>query len=383
MMARIAKCFGGQPAGRAGGALLMAAALLTAEWPNRLSAQDSQLSVTGLGVPEKWESVRARSTGGAFALFDPLSPMADGALGLLNRLSATAATATGHRSVNTAGQTADLTGTLFPYVVIGGPISSRFVVAGGFNSYLNRTFEVTTLDTVELRGVPETVNDVVTSNGGITDVRVALAWTPFSRLRIGAAGHLLTGSTNETVVRRFGDSTAYVRAREQDEPRFHGYGASAGLMLDITRRLQLAAYVRSDAVMEYTTRDAEGSYDLPITWSAGLRWSPRRRAAIAAAVQSSSWGAAGPVVNSHDTFSWSAGLELGETSTFRLGVRGGQLPFGPGAEAPTELAAAAGLGFRFSEGRGLIDVGVERIERKGLDLEENIWNVMLGITVRP
>src|SRR2546427_6524823 len=41
----------------------------------RLSAQDSQYGIRGLGTPGRWESVRARSTGGAFGPFDPLSPL--------------------------------------------------------------------------------------------------------------------------------------------------------------------------------------------------------------------------------------------------------------------------------------------------------------------
>jgi hypothetical protein len=362
----------------------MLAVVLLPAGPERLTAQDSHLTITGLGVPEKWESVRARSAGGAFALFDPLSPTADAGVALLGRLSASAATMTSHRSLEVSGQSASLRGTRFPYVVIGGPISSRLFLAGGFNTYLNRSFQATTPDTIDLRGQLVPVEDEVTSDGGIADVRVALAWRPFSRLRIGAAAHLLSGSTSVRVLRRFGDSTAYLLVGERDEPRFHGYGASGGLMLDITSRMQLSGYVRSDAVLEYTTRDAEGSYDLPITWGAAARWIPIRRVAIAAAVQSSTWGVAGTTVNAHDTFSWSVGMELGEaTSPLRLGVRRGQLPFGPGPDAPTELAYTAGLGLRFSADRALIDVGVERVRREGQDLEENIWNVMVGITVRP
>jgi len=49
--------------------------------PNRLTAQDSQFGIRGLGTPGKWESVRARSTGGAFAPFDPFSPLIDAPLG--------------------------------------------------------------------------------------------------------------------------------------------------------------------------------------------------------------------------------------------------------------------------------------------------------------
>ena len=51
------------------------AILLSAYPAIRLSAQDSQYGIRGLGTPGRWESVRARSTGGAFGPFDPLSPL--------------------------------------------------------------------------------------------------------------------------------------------------------------------------------------------------------------------------------------------------------------------------------------------------------------------
>src|SRR2546422_11193132 len=67
----------------------------------------------------------------------------------------------------------------------------------------------------------------------------------------------------------------------------------------------------------------------------------------------------------------------------RLGVRGGQLPFGPGTKAPTEFAASAGTGRAFAQGRALIDLGVERLERRGGILTERVWTALVGLTVRP
>jgi len=77
-------------------------------------------------------------------------------------------------------------------------------------------------------------------------------------------------------------------------------------------------------------------------------------------------------------------MEVGAgLAPFRLGVRGGQLPFGPGATAPTEFGIAAGTGRAFAEGRGIIDFGVERLQRSGGGLEERVWTFLLGLTIRP
>src|SRR5947208_14138139 len=86
-----------------GQAVRTALALLTAYPPNRLSAQDSQFSVRGLGVPGRWESVRARTTGGAFGPFDPRSSVADVSLSDALQLTATGAAATPYRRAESGG----------------------------------------------------------------------------------------------------------------------------------------------------------------------------------------------------------------------------------------------------------------------------------------
>src|SRR5437879_12127236 len=91
-----------------GQAVRTALALLTAYLPNRLSGQDSQFSVRGLGVPGRWESVRARTTGGAFGPFDPRSSVADVSLTDALQLTATAAEATTYRRAEIGGPGDDL-----------------------------------------------------------------------------------------------------------------------------------------------------------------------------------------------------------------------------------------------------------------------------------
>src|SRR5439155_420936 len=67
----------------------------------------------------------------------------------------------------------------------------------------------------------------------------------------------------------------------------------------------------------------------------------------------------------------------------RLGARGGQMPFGPGTKAPTEVAGSLGTGRAFAQGRALVDLGLERLERRGGGLIERVWTVLVGLTVRP
>jgi len=82
------------------------ATLLLAVYPSsRLYSQDSQFGVLGLGTPGRYESVRARSTGGAFTPFDPLSPLTEAPLADLVVLTATAMEGTSYRQVDLSGST--------------------------------------------------------------------------------------------------------------------------------------------------------------------------------------------------------------------------------------------------------------------------------------
>src|SRR5688572_10497522 len=140
-----------------------------------LAAQDSQFGIRGLGTPGKWESVRARSAGGAFAPFDAFSPLMDASLADVRRISASFTTGTSWRSF--AGDNGDvsLRGTRFPALVIAGPLFGRISIGGGFTTYLDRSFGITTRDTIDLRGTPQPVSDEITSDGSVTDLRLAAA----------------------------------------------------------------------------------------------------------------------------------------------------------------------------------------------------------------
>jgi len=346
-------------------------------------AQDSQFGIRGLGTPGRGESVRARTTGGAFAAFDPFSPLLDASVADVRRVTAGVTTGTSWRTVAFGTQSASLRVSRFPAFVLAGPISSKFVVMAGFSTYLDKSFGITTRDTIDIRGTPQAVRDEVTSDGGVSDLRIGLAARLHPRFAVGVALHGLTGSTRVTALRHFADSTTYRTSIARDEVAFHGLGGSASALLDLGADLRLAAWVRSDTHLRADIRGRTVSDDdLPFAFGGAVRWRPGTEAAVAAAVTWRSWSGGG--LNAHDTFNWSLGTELGSpTSPVRFGVRGGQLAFGPGGKAPTEFGLSAGIGKQFSGGRGRLDFGIERLERKGTGLTERVWSFLLGLTVRP
>jgi hypothetical protein len=371
----------GRPDGRTAAALLVLLQLAVGP-SGRLAAQDSQLGIRGLGTPGKWESVRARSAGGAFAPFDAFSSLTDAALIDMRRMSGSVTGALSRRTVDIGGTETPLRGTRFPVFVIGGPIGRRLVIGGGFSTYLDRTYGISTSDTIVIRGDSVGVQDVVTSDGAVSDLRVALAGRVTRWLAVGGGFHLLTGSTRVVATRTFSDTT-YRNTTARDQVSYDGEGVSFSVLLDLTAALRVSGWYRADSKLTANIRGKSvAENDLPNSYGSALLWRPGTQFAIAGTATWRDWTASAP--DGHNTFNWTAGAELGSPGTgFRLGARGGQMPFGASAEAPTEFGISAGIGKQFSAGRGRIDFGVERLERKGTGLNEHVWTFLLGLTVRP
>lgn len=344
--------------------------------------QDSQLSLGGLGTPGRPEGVRARSTGGAFAPFDAASPLAEAALADITRLAASAMGTTSHRDLAFGTTTAALRVSRFPVLLVSGGLRRGWVGSLGFSTYLDRSYRIQISDTMDLRGQPEPFTDDLSSEGAVSDVRLALARRLTRRLAIGAGFHILVGSTREQVSRDF-ENPSYATAGQRTEVFYNGLGGSASLIADVLAGVRVAGWVRSDSRLVTETEDGETARnDLPVQAGAAVHWQPRPFSRFAASVAWGSWSVSAP--GAFDTFNWSVGAEVGGTSLpLRLGVRGGRLPFGPGAEAPTELGAAIGTGVRVARGRGALDLGVEYLRREGPGLTETVWTVMLGVGIRP
>jgi len=360
----------------------LGSAVLVAVCVSALGAQDSQFGIRGLGTPGRWESVRSRSTGGAFGPFDPLSPLAEAELADVPQLTATAMEGASYRRADIAGTTTALRATRFPLLNVTGRVDRRLAIAAGFTTYLDRSWDVTLRDSVVLRGTLQRYTDEIASDGSIADLRVAAASRLSRRIAIGAGLHLLAGSTRETAERRF-DDTTFQRVQQLAEVRYSGVGVSGSLLLGVAPGLSVIGWARMDNRLRATVADTTSAdTDLPRMAGGGMLFSPSPSVRFGGSVAWRGWARTGP--GAFDTWTWSAGAEIaGGRTPFRFGVRGGQLPFGPGTTAATEFGAAAGTGRAFAQGRALLDVGVERLERRGAGLTERVWTVLVGITVRP
>ena len=349
----------------------------------RAAAQDSPLSIRGLGMPGRFESVRARATGGAFAAFDQLSMLSEASLARVPRLTATAVGATSFMRDDVNGDTGFRRTGRFPLFQVVGSLGHGFVAGGGFTTYLDRSYHVRIVDTITLGGSSQAVTDELGSDGGVTDVRVAVA-RRWGQLALGAGFHLLTGSTRVSAVRTFSDTSVYGGVTQSGEVAYHGAGYSASAVLTLTSYLAVTGIWRTDRRLtsEVGARPVAVS-DLPQTVGGAIRWAPAPDVNFAASVVRRTWSVAVDS-NAYNTTSWSAGADIRLGSVpVRFGARGGDLPFGPGGQAPREFAVAAGSGLTLSQGRGVVDVALERLRRTTTGFTETGWTVLVGFTLRP
>ncbi|HMA44548.1 MAG TPA: hypothetical protein VKO86_11045 [Gemmatimonadales bacterium] len=361
---------------------VLALGLLVGAGLSPLAGQDSPFGINGLGTPGRFESARARATGGAFAAFDALSALTDASASGLGRLTASATGTTSYLSDDLGAVSGSRRSTRFPLFQIGGPAWSHVVLVAGVSTYLDRSYHVVVHDTVALGGSQQAVTDNLSGDGGVSDIRFAAA-RRFGHVVIGAGLHLLSGSSRFQFTRNFSDTSTYGDVTQAGEVAYRGMGFSGSAIVAAAPHLELAGFWRSDTRLS-SEEDGKivARHDLPTTLGGAIRWQPAPEATFGASLTHRGWASAADS-NAYNTTTWSVGAEFGRRLPLRLGARGGELPFGPGGQAPRETAFAVGTGRVFAGGRGLIDVTVERLRRTGAGLTETGWTALFGVAVRP
>lgn len=363
-----------------------------------LPAQSSQFGVRGLGLLQRPISVRATGTAGAFALFDAESALNPASIGQVSFLSANFQTVQGwRRSENPAG-TATARDNRYPGVFVAGPIGgtplSLSLSASGFT---DRNFVLGSRDTLILRGVPVEAIDTLSSQGGLSDLRAAVAWRQSRTVHWGFGLHLITGSNRIESRRSFADST-YAAASERFTYSFLGFGASVGVMVRVTPSVMLAGMVRTDDRLRME-RDSTsiGSTNLPITLSGGARIQLSDRLMLAGSALYRNWSVANDDlveqggIGSVNSTELSAGIEYLTNPRrvfhrpIRLGVRRATLPFPLRlGDKTTETSVSLGTSSRFMADRAGFDIALQRVWRKGgAGFDETATLLTLGVSVRP
>ncbi len=376
--------------------LLIAAALLLV--PALGSAQSSQFSARGVGLPGRALSARARALGGATGLFDAESSVNPASLKSVAALTASLNIAPEWRSVENPAGSGSLRDTQFPLILVAGPVrASRVSLGVSYANYADRDFTFASTDTIVLRDVPVGVSDTLSSRGGINDIRLAGAYQLSDNWAVGGGFHILTGSNRMRLVRAFEDPN-YLSSGQSAELSFAGLGFSVGSVHRLGPRLTAAALIQSDGHLD-VERDSTpaGRIDLPYTFAGGLLFRLNARLQLSGQATLRTWSGANSDVlanggvGANNTVELAAGAEYTPDPRrpwrrpLRLGVRYAQLPFPLLAnEDPKEFGLSLGTGTRFAAERAGIDLTLERTWRsEGNAYSEGAWLLTVGVSVRP
>jgi hypothetical protein len=372
------------------------AILILLAMPAAVAAQSSQLSARGLGQPGRWLSTRSTATGGSFAMFDPGSALNPASLGGAQTLTATFTGLQDFRTVENPSGTASLRDNRFPLVSVAGPTRRVPLVLGlSYSNYADRDFSFATVDTLDPQGTPVQVFDTLSSRGGISDFRIAGAYH-LSQTILGGGLHILTGS-NRLESRRTFHQGSYLPLTEKAEVSYAGVGASLGLIHHLGSRLSVALLARTDGHLDVDKDSSRvGQIDLPYTvgMAARVEFSPRMSLAGQGVYRT--WSASNSdllatgAVGSENTIDLSFGGEFlpdvrrPSRRPLRFGGHYATLPFLlEVGQQPTEVGVAAGTGMSFAQDRGGIDLALEYLWRSAGDFKERVFQLSIGVSVRP
>ncbi len=379
---------------------VLAAALAVVVVPGA-RAQDSVFGIRGLGFLDRSVSGKSSALGGGFTLFDPAAAVNPAALAGWHATAGWAVAAGSDRSFNSGTGTSSLSATRFPVVGFAGGVGEHVVLAVTASDYLDRNWSVEQTDTLTPRGTPVVANDNTQSVGGVTDLRVAVAYR-LTGITLGMGLHALTGSAVTSVSRQFPDDSSFIPFNVQQQTNYSAVGVSFGALVSPLKNVMVATSLRLNGRLRASTSDTAALVPLPVEWNGGLLFQPVTGVAISGSVGYAGWSSAADAlaaagqVRSRNVWSAGVGVEAlvwrvgGSLVPIRVGYRWRQLPFPiptdttvTNVSALTEHAVTFGLGFDTAGGHATVDLGLESGSRVAGALSEGFTTLYLGLTIRP
>jgi hypothetical protein len=380
----------------------IAAALFAAPLLSLCSTQaaaQGNMSTQGYGYPQGQLSSRALSMGGSIGEIDPGSALNPATLGRLGTRTVLFQIEPEFRLVKSGAGTDRTTTARYPLVNIGVPFGQNWVFGVSASSLLDRTWETSRPDTVNVSGdrVPATI--LVSSQGAMNDLRLAAAWTNHRWLYIGAGLSGITGRNALGTSEQFEDS-AFNNFNSQQVISYSGSAFSGGVQL-ISSRLSTVLGLGFRLGNSLRAKNGDTTLtqgDVPSRFGASAAFTGIPGTVLSARVAHDEWSRMTPMLlnaasgeKAHDSWELGAGVEMtgprviGQTLLFRAGGRTRTLPFEAAGQTVSEKSASLGTGANFGGGRMSADLALLRQWRTA-DLPtvtERAWTFSLSLTARP
>ncbi len=386
---------------------ILAVVLILAVGAGSATAQGN-LSTQGFGYPPGQLGTTAMSLGGGSAELDPTSAINPATVALWGASVLFMQYEPELRTVKTSGASARTTTARFPMVGVSVPLGRRFTGQVSASTFLDRTWTSSLTSERDIGGSIVEATERFSSNGGITDFRLALAYNASPRFQIGVAGHVFSGENRIAIEQSFPDTVTFSGTSQRSDISYGALAASAGLIWRPARNLGLAASARAGGDIEAHAGDTLlSSSKLPMRYGVGVSYTGISGVGLSARANFDEWSAmqplrgAGSGLRAYDSWDYgigadAAGPTIGRRNiALRLGARYRGLPFGAGTAAGgdqsrvNELALSGGFGIPLGVGRSQLDVGIARASRKPEQdanlaaVTETAYIFSFGIRVRP
>jgi hypothetical protein len=369
--------------------LVAASAML----PLCLHAQGT-LGAQGFGFPPGQLRSRGRATGGAFGEFDPQSPINPAAVSSWGRPAIFFQYDPEFRHSTFGEASGSATTSRFPVIAAALPIKTNFMFGAATSTLVDRTWG-TNFSRKELIGADSvTFIEDTRSIGGINDNRISLGWSRSPSLRLGIAGHIVTGE-NQLRIRREFVSTEFDTLDQTSRRSFGGVAMSVGAEFKLAHAVTVAGSYRLGGSLRAHSGDttiAKGN--VPDRFGAAVRYEGIGGIAVAASMAWTQWtrmqslGSSQLVVN--DATDYGLGVEGRGPKWFdshmpvRVGFRRRALPFSvTGAGKVNESDLTGGFGIPLARTRSNLDFALERASRSGIHgARETAWTLSFGMLIR-
>jgi hypothetical protein len=360
-----------------------------------LRAQGS-LSSMGFGYPVPSVSTRVAGSGGALADVDAVTPQNPSMLGGLQRIVLSVQAEPEYRTLQLGTVTERTTSQRIPLLAILLPAGKGVGFGLTAGSFLDRSYSTKTTGSALINGASVPTTDQLDFRGAVGMLRAGVGWQINRFLKIGAAGHLLTGENLVTRERRFADTLKFGGVLDSSRVTYFGRALSAGGEVRLFKGLAYTISYRSGFGMDTRVRDTVRTRaSVPDQLAHSVRFDGIPGTVFAVGVEQVAWtrmrGLGSSDVRVRDAANWYVGGELsgptmrGVPILFRGGYANRQLPFSPTAGQVTESRFAAGVGLPVARDAAMIDLSVQRASRVlgGGDARERSWLLGLGLQIRP
>ena len=363
-----------------------------------LARAQGTLSTQGFGYPTGGMSARSLGTGGAITEFDPLSSTNPAAIPSIGGGALYVQLEPEYRRLSVGAGSERARIARHPLAFVAVPLRTNLMAGISASNLLDRSFESTERRIQTIGDSTLGTTNFFKSDGAIGDVRLALAWTPAAWLRLGVAGHAITGDNRLRSTQVFDDSARFASIIDTSTVTYVGTALSAGATIFVRNAIGLAASYRRGGAMSVKRADTTlGKANVPDRMSFSLAFVGVRGTTIAARTSKDTWtrmrGLGSPTLPISEEWDTSVGADIlgprfaQRAIQVRAGARWRTLPFGLATTAVRERSASFGLGTLFARGRIALDVSGIRALRdpvnSAIDLRETAWTISAGLTVRP